>query len=646
MDELMAQFIIEARELIQAAIDDLLALETDPSDAGRLDSAFRAVHTLKGSTGLFDLPSLNAALHKAEDNLGQVRAGRTSLDPMQVDAIVAVLEWIDQCVDDLESNGAVSAQRLEQGAKLEAALGEDREATEATLGVSAVTDSIAWALALAERIGGEATVALRYRPLAGCFFNGDDPVALLSRIPDLIHLSVAPREPWPAGELFDPFRSNLVFEALSTASSAAVEAIFRLVPDQIEIVPLGAVVVTPLAEAIADDTRGEAIRGLRVDPARIDALLNLVGELMTTKNGMAGLAATASALPGGAEIARGIAATQKDLDRLTGALYGGVLQTRMVPLEHAFRRLPRLVRDLSRRLGKLTNLVVEGSAIEADKTIVDQLFEPLLHLVRNAMDHGIESAAERFAAGKPASATITLGVSSEGDHIIVSLSDDGRGIDPKRIRAAAIGKAMVSSERASALDDRDVLDLLFAAGFSTVATVSDLSGRGVGLDAVRADATRLGGTVAIDSRLGQGTTTTLRLPAGFAMTQLLIVSIGAERYGVPMQTVLETVRVARHAVTPIRDNRAFVLRDTPVPLLSLSDLLGFPEMPSKTEMTVLILSVAEQRIGIVVDAIAERMETITRPLGGLLSGIPGVAGTTMLGNGQVLLVLDMEELIG
>ncbi|SEQ09675.1 two-component system, chemotaxis family, sensor kinase CheA [Devosia sp. YR412] len=645
MDELMEQFIVEARELVQAAIDDLFALETDPADAARLDSAFRAVHTLKGSTGLFDLPSLNATLHKAEDNLGRVRAGTASLDTVQIDAIVAVLEWIDQCVDDLEKQGEVSPQRLAQASTLAAALGGESEAdTEGA--VPAVSGSIAWALALAEKIGGAATVALRYLPHAECFFSGDDPVALLSRIPELTHLAIAPRDPWPAAAMFDPFRSNLAFEALSTAPLGEVEAVFRLVPDQVEIVPLGAPIVVPVDDVVADETRTEAMRELRVDPARIDALLDLVGELMTSKNGMAGLAAMAGALPGGTEIARRIAAVQKDLDRLTGALHGGVLQTRMVPVGQAFRRLPRLVRDLSRRLGKPTELLIEGDAIEADKTIVDELFEPLLHLVRNAMDHGIESAAERFAAGKPASATITLRVVAEGDHILVSLSDDGRGIDPGRIRTAAVGKGLVSAERAAALSDRDVLDLLFAAGFSTAAAVSDLSGRGVGLDAVRADATRLGGTVAIDSRLGHVTSTTLRLPVGFAMTQLLIVSVGTERYGVPMQAVLETVRVAQQAVTPIRTNRAFVLRDSTVPLLSLSDLLGLPAAPSPDETTVLVMSLANQRVGVVVDAIAERMETITRPLGGLLSGMPGMAGTTVLGNGQVLLVLDMAELIG
>ncbi|SHG58821.1 two-component system, chemotaxis family, sensor kinase CheA [Kaistia soli DSM 19436] len=645
MDELMAQFILEARELVQAAIDDLFVLEAEPGDRVRLNSAFRAVHTLKGSTALFDLPALNSALHKAEDILGSVRSGSAGLDVQSVDAIVAILEWIERCVDDLESHGAVNPQRLEKAAGLEADLGVESQALFDAVQTQP-SASIAWALSLAAQISGRATVAVHYRPHADCFFSGDDPIALVSRIPGLVHLSIEPREPWPAQARFDPFRSNLVFQALSTAPLADVETIFRMVPDQVDIVPLGTAMIPSPVEPAADETRAEAMRGLRVDPARIDALLDLVGELMIAKNGMTGLTAAAGTLPGGADIARNLAATQKTLDRIAGALYGGVLQTRMVPLDQAFRRLPRLVRDLSRRLGKPTDLVIAVDSIEADKTIVDELFEPLMHLVRNAMDHGIESAADRLAAGKSALATLALKVAAEGDHIIISLSDDGRGIDPARIRAAAIAKGMLSAERAEGLDDRAVLDLLFAAGFSTAAAVSDLSGRGVGLDAVRSDVTRLGGTVQLSSIPGLGTTTALRLPVGFAMTQLLIVSVGVERYGVPMQAVLETVRVDRHAVTPIRDSRAFVLRDATVPLLSLSGLLGLSEPALAGDMTVLILTLNEQRVGIIVDAIAERMETITRPLDGLLTGMPGVAGTTVLANGEVLLVLDIAELIG
>ena len=642
MDELLAQFIVEARELVQAAIDDLFVLEREPGNAGRLDSAFRAVHTLKGSTGLFDMAPLQSALHRAEDSLGRARSGAAALDAGQVNAIVAILEWVDNCVDDVERHSAVGQTLLAQAAQLEASLRADTD--EADARPELAVRSIGWALALAEQVDTAPTLALRYRPHPECFFNGDDPLALVARIPALVHLSVSPRQPWPASDQYDPYRSNLVFEALSDAPLADVEAIFRLVPDQVEIVPLGAAAGPDADTTTAAPT--EAARSLRVDSARIDALLDAVGELMTTKNGLGVLVAAAAALPDGAELARAIAATQKDLDRLTGSLYGAVLQTRMVPLSQAFRRLPRMVHDLSRRLGKPTDLVIEGDTIEADKAIVDDLFEPLLHLVRNAMDHGIENPAERFAAGKPATSLLQLQVMRQGDQLVVRLSDDGRGIDPEVIRKAAIGKGIVTEDQAARLNDGAAIDLLFAAGFSTAATLSDISGRGVGLDAVRSAILRVGGTVDLTSRRGAGTTMTLRLPVSFAMTQLMIVSVAGERYGVPMQSVVETVRVRRDAITPIRDNRAFVLRNRTVPLLSLSSLLGLEDATLwPDELTVLVLAVREERVGIAIDGISERLEIITRPLGGLLTGVRGIAGTTVLGDGRVLLVLDAEGLI-
>jgi two-component system chemotaxis sensor kinase CheA len=641
MDELLDQFILEARELVQAAIDDLLVLESEPDNAARLDSAFRAVHTLKGSTGLFDLVPLHSALHAAEDNLGRVRSGATRLDAGQIDAVCAVLEWFDRCVDDLETRGMVDPRRLGQAGALEEALRGEAEGIDET----APHVLAEWALQLTAQIGGHAAVALRYRPHPECFFSGDDPLELVARIPQLLHLSIQNRDPWPAPDLFDPFRSNLEFEVLSAAPIAEVEAIFRLVPDQVEIValPRGG---EQQEEPAPGESRADSTRSLRVDPARIDQLLDLVGELITAKNSMASLAAMASALPNGLELARSIAGAQKDLDRLGGALYGSVLQTRMVPLSQAFQRLPRMVRDLSRRLGKPVHLHIEGDNVEADKTIVDELFEPLLHLMRNAMDHGIEPEAERLTAGKPATARIELVVVSEGDTIIVELRDDGRGIDPALVRATALRKGLVSAEHAAALSERDTLELLFMPGFSTAADVTDLSGRGVGLDAVRTDIARLGGTVSLHSRLGEGTRTILRLPISFAMAQLLVVSVGGERYGVPMQDVVETVRLRRDAITPIRSNRAFVLRNRTVPLLALSDLLGLPEVAPNGELTILVMYIAEQLVGIAVDSVNERIETITRPLNGLLRGMPGMAGTTVLGSGQVLLVLDVAELVG
>jgi two-component system chemotaxis sensor kinase CheA len=644
MDELMPQFIVEARDLVQAAIDDLFVLRDEPDSTARLNSAFRAFHTLKGSAALFNLTELQSVLHLAENTLARLRSGESVLGAEQIDSLVAVLEWVEACVDDIESSGAIRRDLLEDAERLQDAFDPDQEAPATAADTGATT--LDWAIALAARVGGDPTVALRYQPHSECFFSGDDPIAIVSRVPLLRHVAISHGDPLLASGFYDPFRSNLIFEVLSGAPISEVEAIFHLIPDQVEIVPLGITEDAPSVDPDRSHTGVQGARPLRIDAARIDALLFTIGELITIKNGVANLVSTASELGGGANLKAAIATTQKNLDRVVGKLYADVLQTRMVPLAQAFRRLPRMVHDLSRRLGRPTALVIEGDELEADKTIVDELFEPLLHLVRNAMDHGIEGPKERFKAGKPATAKLSLNAAQSGERIVLSLSDDGRGIDPEAIREIAVSKRLISAEQSARLDDAAALDLLFEAGFSTAATVNDLSGRGVGLDAVRTEITRLGGAIQLASRVGEGTTFTLSLPVSFAMSQLLVLSVAGERYGVPMQNVVQTVRLNRSDVSPIRENQAFVLRDRVIPLLSLSALLGLGEAAEpKDELTVLVLSLEDDHLGVIVDNIAERVETITRPLGGLLTGVRGIAGTTVLGDGQILLVLDVAELI-
>lgn len=644
MDELMDQFVVEARERLQAAFDDLLVLEVEPENAERVNGVFRAIHTLKGSVALFDLPVLHSVLHRAENNLEAVRSGVRILDGKQIDDIIVVLEWVSTCIDEFERDGTVGPRLLEVAGRFDETLDETHHSRQET-GFSTLPSPAAWARALAAKVDATCTTALRYRPHPECYFNGDDPLALLSRVPLIRYLAVSPRDPWPAPELYDTFRANLEFAALSGAAVQDVMEIFRLVPDQVEIVSLGAEWQSRQIES-SQPQKSDAPRSLRIDAARLDALLRTVCELVTVKNGLGRLIASAETLGGNADLTRAMMAAQKQLDRVVGTLYGETLQTRMVPIGQAFRRLPRLVHDLSRRLGKPAELVVVGDAIEADKAIVDQLFEPLLHLVRNAMDHGIEAPVERMAARKPATAKLLLRIAQRGEQIVISVSDDGRGIDPDAIRARAARSGLLGVGEAARLDDRAALDLLFVAGFSTAAEVSDLSGRGVGLDAVRAEISRIGGTVQISSRVGEGTTFTLSLPASFAMTRLLLVSVAGEQYGLPMNDISETVRVNREDIVPVRGNRALVLRNRVIPLLSLASLLGRPvEAEEQLRLTILVLTLGDDLVGVMVDAIGERAEVITKPLDGMLTGARGIAGTTLLENGEIVLVLDLAELV-
>lgn len=652
MDELMQQFAIEARELVQQASDDLLALERRPSDRPRLESAFRAVHTLKGSVGLFDFGPMHGVLHLAEDLLAAARNGTIEIDAGLIDPLIAVVEWVDRCVETIAREGLLAAGLASEAGALVALLRRDGDVSDEpdTPLTEAMTQGFpAWASAILRHSGSAAAgamTALRYEPHPECFFNGDDPLATLRRVPDILHLQVSPREPWPGPGDFDPFRCNLIIEAVTAAPLGEVEAVFRLIPDQVRLIeltppePVGGDV--PLAQTAAEHQPAT----MRVDAARIDALVEIAGELITAKNGLLPLAEEAQRVTGDEHLSRQILASHQEIERLVGALYGAVTKARLIPLGHTFRRFPRLVRETAARLGKATDLVIEGDSVEADREIVEDLFEPLLHLLRNALDHGIETEAERLAAGKPARATVTLRARQRGEQVEVELVDDGRGIVPGRIAQAAVSKGLLTAADAAGLSEMAALQLLFLPGFSTAESVSDLSGRGVGLDAVKTAVQRLGGRVDLSSVPGTGTVFRLSLPVSFSMSRLMVVTVGGERYGIPIEAIIETIKLNADAVQPVRSGQAFVLRDRTIPLLHLGRLLQMPPMVAAGDLRVLVVQAGDERIGIAVDTIAERTETLMRPLSGLLRGVPGIAGTTLLGDGKVLLVLDLETLIG
>jgi two-component system chemotaxis sensor kinase CheA len=327
-------------------------------------------------------------------------------------------------------------------------------------------------------------------------------------------------------------------------------------------------------------------------------------------------------------------------------MHRAVMTMRMIPLARTFQRFPRVVRDLAGRLGKNIAFSIAGEEVEADKTIVDGIFEPLLHVLRNAIDHGIEDAETRRGAQKPADGHVRLEARRVGDQIVVSVTDDGAGIDLEVVRRLAKSRNLMEAAAIDALDDAAALDLIFAPGFSTASAVTDVSGRGVGMDAVRSAVETLGGRILITSARGAGSEIRLILPQALVINTIMTVRVGDERFGVPIETVQETMRIAADRIVPIREGEAFVVRNRTVPLLRLADLLDLPRVPRPDDIRVLIATAGDERIGIEVDGFAERFDVVLRPMQGLLSGMPGVLGTALLGDGQVLMVLDLQELIG
>jgi two-component system, chemotaxis family, sensor kinase CheA len=655
MEGLRDQFLVEGRELVENAAADLLALAGEPD---RIDSAFRAVHTLKGATGLFDLKPMGALLHAAEDLLGALRDGTLSADGTLVDLLLKGIDqaarWLDcfEAADTLPADAPAVAQRLG------AALRRKLPAAPPVLPQSEAAPDQPWILRLLAGLDpgaaetaltGTGLRAIRYLPTRQCFFDGDDPVALFRAIPELRAVSIAGREPWGPLESFDPFGCNLVLDGLSAAPAVEIRAALSSVLDQVQIV---AVERQPMGHEPGGDAAGAKIDGsdaasrtFRVESDRIETLAGIADQVVIASNALAHLAAEARRGLSGEALVRGVLTSHAELERLSGQLHRAVMRVRLVPLAALFRSFPRLVREIGAQLGKKLDLSLQGEAIEIDKSLVDGLFEPILHLLRNAVDHGIEDSSQRLAAGKPPRGVITLGAKRLLETVAIDIADDGRGIDVETVRRTAVARGLLSAATAAALPEERALELLFAPGFSTASAVTDLSGRGVGLDAVRTAVARLGGHVMLSSRFGQGTSIRLSLPAAIVLTGIVTVECGGERYGVAMDDLVETLRLPADRVVPIRAGRAFTLRDRVVPIFNLAELLGVTASAPNGDLKLLVFGQGEAVSAVAVDGFGDRQSLLLRPRNGLLSGLRGIAGTALLGTGQILMVLDLAELV-
>ena len=396
----------------------------------------------------------------------------------------------------------------------------------------------------------------------------------------------------------------------------------------------------------ADANEDAASRWLRVPEGRIDALVNLSGELIVLKNSFAHLARQVDA-EGRQDLSRAMKREQDAIERLAVDFYESILALRMVPVGQILRPFPRMVRDLSQRFGKKVRLVMRGETTESDKAVVDRLSEPLLHVVRNALDHGIEMPQVRAAAGKPETGSITIAVSRVGDRVAIEITDDGRGIDPTAIKRRARDFGLITEEALAAMSDEQALELIFSSGFSTATEISDISGRGVGMDVVRQAVDQLGGRVSVTSRIGVGATVRIDVPVSIATARIMVVECAGQRFGISMDSVTETVRLSSDRVRQVKSNEGFVLRDRVVPICSLAELIGLPgERRADRDARLLIVVEAGAKIAAVeIDAIRDRLDAVLKPMQGLLATARGYSGTTILGDGTVLLVLDLKDIL-
>lgn len=402
---------------------------------------------------------------------------------------------------------------------------------------------------------------------------------------------------------------------------------------------------SPAASTAAEDASQKV---LKVSQDKIDRLMDLIGEMVVAKNALPYLAQRAEEVFQQRELAREIKTQYSVINRIAEDMQHAIMQVRMLPVGTIFQRFGRLVRDISKKLGKEVQLVVEGEDTEADKNVIESLADPLIHILRNSLDHGIELPAARLAAGKPAQGTLRVGARQEGDRVLLDISDDGAGIDTARVRAKAVERGLIPADRADTLSEHEAAQLVFLPGFSTAETISDLSGRGVGMDVVRSAVERINGSVTLTSERGRGTTIRLALPLSMAVTNVMMIEVGGRRFGVPMDLIVETVRVPADDIHHFKSAQTAVLRGRIVPLRPLHELLALDEaarLNAEGEHAVLVVRLGNEPIGLVVDDFHGTSDIILKPLEGVLAGITGFAGTALMGDGSVLMILNPKELI-
>ncbi|NCE87692.1 chemotaxis protein CheA [Pseudomonas sp. Q1] len=653
LDQAQQTFIAEARELLQVMEQSLLQLESEPGDEDAIGAVFRAAHTIKGSAGLFGLAPIVGFTHIVEDVLDRLRDGSVKVDAA---LIALLLKCGDHILDLIEAvdhhGGALQPATLEYGEVLREALSayQPLQTTIAVVESAGQDDDtraeVLWHISL--RFGAEV------------FRNGMDPLSFLRYLATLGQLlQVTPlTERIPPVDAWDPESCYLGFEIdlRSNASHATLNEVFDFVRDDCEVLisaldapgdsstAAGTELVTqtlasPVATtqqrvATTSDVKPRDGNYVRVNADKLDELINLVGELVIASAGASLLARSCNNDP--------LEEAASTVSGLVEEILDGALRLRMIPIGDTFNRFRRVVRDVSQELGKDIDLIISGAETELDKTVVEKIGDPLMHLLRNAMDHGIENAEARRAAGKSTKGHLSLNAYHDSGSIVIEIADDGAGLNRERILEKAQERGLVAS--GAVLSDQEIYNLIFEAGFSTAEAVTNLSGRGVGMDVVKRNITLLRGTVDLDSRPGQGTVVRIRLPLTLAIINGFLVGIDHCTYVIPLDMVQECVELDEHQRQSSRDQGYLDLRGEVLPLVHLRDHFNHEGPPARRQ-NVVVVRYAEHKAGLVVDDLLGEFQTVIKPLGKLFGALRGISGSTILGSGAVALILDIPALL-
>ncbi len=655
-------FLGEAEEIIEKLNLDLMRLgeggDSGESDPEVLNSIFRGAHSLKGISGMFGFDDISDLAHHMENLLDRLRLGKISFTNELVEVLFDGLEILTRLVHGKAEQGDFSLDIAPVIARIEGFVTGKEGPEENALAQLHISPEVLNVLTEYEehRLLDNVRKGRRLLLVKAAFllssFDQD-----LAELTDTLKqqgevISTLPS----AGALDDRIGFQILFG--TTASQEQIVSLAGSDNVEIEVIsggssepsppdtpakPVSSHPDAPPAEDRGDTSLRSASRTVRVDIDKLDSLMNIVGELVLSKGAVATICDRLKT-DGDHELASELQKATRLLERRLDELQKGVMEVRMVPVVQLFERMIRIVRKAAKEHGKKVTLDTRGIDTELDKLIVEDLSDPLMHIIRNSIDHGLEPPAERIAAGKPETGTICLWASQKGNHVVLEVRDDGRGIDPENVRRQAVKRGLID-ERAE-LSREDVFDLVFTPGFSTRDEVSELSGRGVGMDVVKSNISSLSGMIEIDSRVGEGTATTITLPITLAIIKALVVRVGDKTYAIPINSVMETLMIEPSSIQTIERKEVIELRQSTLPLLRLDEVFMLPERSSRNGRSfVAVVGLAEKKMGIVVDELLGQQDVVIKSLGHALSFVRGVAGAADLGNQKTILVLDVGGLM-
>jgi len=677
INQYMGMFLEESREHLQTLNRCVLDLEHEPSNLQLLDEIFRSAHTIKGMSATMGFTTIAELTHEMENILDLLRKSQLTANEDILNTLFKCIDTLEQLVEKVASNSDTEIDIKALLSKITALAKGEAAASPAA--VSSAAKSIAAStisfsdtetkiIQAAQNQGmGAYEIQVSLRP--GCLLKSARAYMVMNALEELgdVIKSIPPTEELEK----ENFEHSFQVVAVSGTEPEKLEQTLLSISeiDKVTVLPCSLPAkVQPAAEQMAAapsvavkaaaldktdekekqqpanavttiDKKLKGGQSVRVDIDKLDTLLNLVGELVINKTRLEQIGLTHRLTD--------LVETIEQMDRVTTDLQAVVMKVRMVPVGQVFNRFPRMVRDLSRDLNKEVNLIIQGEETELDRTVIDEIGDPLVHLLRNAIDHGVESPADRQAKGKAPIGEIRLIARHEGNNVIIVVEDDGKGINPDIIKQKAVQKGVITQSEAEKMDAAEAVRLVFAAGFSTADTVTDVSGRGVGMDAVKTKIESLGGMVDVETKINEGSKFKIRLPLTLAIIQALLVKVCEEIYAIPLGSIDSTINIKYEDIKTIQSQEVILLRGQIIPIVRLSNVLNVPEASEEAQddLFVVIVHMGDQRAGIIVDTLIGQQEIVIKSLGKLLAGIKVIAGATILGNGQVALILDVGSLM-